>query len=286
MHKIEAIPLSDVRDHPERYNTNNDRTHGRPDDYFDFGLKTQTSNWVDQFHSNYRVINLTIQWLGKSADMGAITGTFPRTLTEELDEYLEQTRDTFSGVFDGTPYFVRSDRTSLKYGVHGAGPYRDLKSIIESLVTSIPDHSPLHRDGRGSVKLYLLRWRDIDPDAEFRVFVYKGQVTAISQQNLYTVNKSATKDPSIISKWIDCIMKYFERVVKHRITHIDTYTYDFAILCTEGQQGGRQWSPYFIEINAFGAAYSAGSALFHWMIDHDILCPIQQREYVCFRYTV
>jgi len=275
MYTIEPVLLSSVQNNPSRYNVNNDRTHGRPEDYFDFGLKTQTSAWVDQFHSNYRVINIQAYWLAKAAIPGGMAGIFPRTFSEELTEYLESMTKTFERVFDGTPYFVRSERTSLKYGVHGAGPYYDLKSIIESLITSIPDHSPLPREP-GPVKLYLFPWLDINPDTEFRVFVYNGVITAISQQHLHGVNKSASDE--IIPSWLDCITRAFTGTIRDMISHLDTYTYDFAIL--------RNGEPYFIEINSFGAAYSAGSALFHWTIDREILTPERPDQQICFRYVV
>ena len=64
---IEAISLESIRSHPERYNSNNDRTNGRPDDYFEMSLKTQTSNWIDQFHPSYRIIKVVAPWLGRAA---------------------------------------------------------------------------------------------------------------------------------------------------------------------------------------------------------------------------
>ena len=65
-----------------------------------------------------------------------------------------------------------------------------------------------------------------------------------------------------------------------KITHIDSYVMDFAILNDD--------SPYFIELNTFGKEYASGSALFDWITDYDILYglkKIDEEDYIEFRYT-
>ena len=41
--------------------------------------------------------------------------------------------------------------------------------------------------------------------------------------------------------------------------------------------------PYFIEVNPFGSNYSAGSSLFHWILDEKLLYNTDNIIY--FRYT-
>eukprot|EP00428_Durinskia_dybowskii_P087233 CAMPEP_0170426692 /NCGR_PEP_ID=MMETSP0117_2-20130122/38805_1 /TAXON_ID=400756 /ORGANISM="Durinskia baltica, Strain CSIRO CS-38" /LENGTH=83 /DNA_ID=CAMNT_0010685801 /DNA_START=40 /DNA_END=287 /DNA_ORIENTATION=- len=59
------------------------------------------------------------------------------------------------------------------------------------------------------------------------------------------------------------IMNYFYTEIRAKITHISSYTFDIAILDDD--------SPFFIEINCFGAKYAAGSALFGWVQDDAML---------------
>jgi hypothetical protein len=58
------------------------------------------------------------------------------------------------------------------------------------------------------------------------------------------------------------------------INHISNYTIDLAVVDSK---------IYFIELNSFGAEYAAGSALFHWIIDKEILYGNTDR--IEFRYT-
>ena len=63
--------------------------------------------------------------------------------------------------------------------------------------------------------------------------------------------------------------------IKPNIVNVSSYTIDFALLDND--------EPYFIELNSFGKEYAAGSALFHWILDEDILYNKQNKIY--FRYT-
>ena len=144
-----------------------------------------------------------------------------------------------------------------------------------------------------------------------RVFVHQGIVTCISQQGLYEVNsvlqslkgkddyeESEHKNDddggddggddgeckhgggnritpkgekgareTAIRKWIRIVLKYHQDVVQPRITHLTSYSIDLTILDND--------KPYFIEINPFGYMYSSGSALYHWLIDKNILYGIR-----------
>jgi hypothetical protein len=55
------------------------------------------------------------------------------------------------------------------------------------------------------------------------------------------------------------------------------YTFDLVLL--------NDSTFYFIEPNSFGKEYSAGSALFHWINDSDILLNESCNE-IEFRYTI
>ena len=80
----------------------------------------------------------------------------------------------------------------------------------------------------------------------------------------------------IIHKWINIIKSYYETNVKQKITHIDSYVMDFAILDDD--------TPYFIELNSFGKEYASGSALFGWLQDYNILYGLSG-DVIEFRYA-
>jgi hypothetical protein len=109
-----------------------------------------------------------------------------------------------------------------------------------------------------------MKWIDIESEKEFRVFIYNDRVTAISQQNLYTVNQwlRDLSDTSV-SIVADSIVKHFDNNIRDKLLHLGgSYTMDFALIGEDAKNG------YFIEVNSFGAHYAAGSALFNWTHDH------------------
>ena len=131
--------------------------------------------------------------------------------------------------------------------------------------------------------IYLLDWVQIKPKDEFRVFVYKNKITAISQQNLYsllyTSNTNINNFELEIKQQLDIIVNYFYSLMINKIDWIQNYTFDFAIINSQ---------PYFIELNSFGKEYAAGSALFHWILDENVLYNKfnDNNLLIEFRYTI
>lgn len=65
---------------------------------------------------------------------------------------------------------------------------------------------------------------------------------------------------------------------------VGSYTMDIYLKGEQDQQECVTFDKwYFIEPNGFGAEYSAGSALYHWIDDYDLLNG--DKDYVEFRYT-
>lgn len=71
------------------------------------------------------------------------------------------------------------------------------------------------------------------------------------------------------------VLLFINNYVIPTIIHIKDYVVDLAIL-DDG-------TIYFIELNSFGAQYAAGSALFHWKKDSEIL--LNNKIDIEFRYT-
>lgn len=275
--KIEKIPKYYIDLYPEDYNTNNHWVDGiRPDDYSEVSRRCNTKYWIDKFHDDYDRVTLDskdISWLIQASSIGVCTGRFPKSFSEELDDICSRCNIPGDGT---TPYFVRTENVSLKYGQHGVGPYFSFRQIIESLVSCTATHTPISRDTTDII-IYLLPWLSImDESKEFRMFIHNNEVSAISQQNCYKVYEwfeSSTQKELI--DMTSSMMSYFENVIRKRITHISSYTVDIA-LC------GKDW--YFIEVNSFGSEYAAGSALFHWIHDRDLLYG--NEDEVVLRYVV
>lgn len=252
-----------------RFNSNNHWLDNiAPIDYKEKIEQTHTSHWIDSFRQHhYDTITIddpaVIKWMKECATISMQTGIFSELYREELDEYIEHISDTYADIFNGTGYFVRTENVSFKYGQHKIGPYYSFDQIIESMVSCSQGHTPIN-NRTTSITIYLLPWVDILPYNEFRVFVYNKQITAISQQHLH--NKyPILYNTSYLREKCKIICDYFESTVKQSITHMDSYVYDFACVgytCDE---------PFFIEPSTFGKEYAAGSALFHWLIDYDIL---------------
>lgn len=272
----------------KRFNSCNHYLIGmKPSDYDDVcGKQTRTYQWIDSFRSNYIVINLDKQdfsWIREASQIGQFTGMFPTAFTEDLDDMLLKYKHLNDTLFyNGCQYFVRTDDVSLKTGIYGAGPYSDLKSIVISIITSSHDHSPVSCIKENKMKLYLLPWMNIDMSKEFRVFVCNDKITCISQQRWYEENKflnnfQVEEREIIIISIINKIESYFKSKIVKEIIHIHNYTIDICFLDDD--------LLYFIEINPFGKEYCAGSSLFHWIIDEEILYDKNNEEKIYFRYV-
>src|SRR5207247_4673585 len=90
--------------------------------------------------------------------------------------------------FPAGDWFVRVERVSLKSGIHGVGPYDNLKNIIRSIVTSKLGHECISiDDDLERFRIYLFPWITIQH--EFRAFVYQNRISAISTQHYGEIDK-------------------------------------------------------------------------------------------------
>lgn len=243
-----------------------------PPDYQQIINKTHACNWIYRFHPHVQTINLDlqdIQWIKQAHDIGTCTGRFPQIYNEELDDVCSK----YTVPESTNGWFVRSDSASLKHGYYGKGPYFTMREIIISMATGRVGHLCFSIDS--DTTLYLLPWKDLDEQKELRVFVYNNKITCISQQYIHGVNQWLNKcSESEITLIIKNVCIYFEKHIQENLLDIVDYVMDLAITDV---------GCYFIEINSFGACYAAGSALFHWLNDKELLYG--QKEYIEFRYV-
>ncbi len=265
------------------YNTNNHYDE-RPDDYDQVINSGNTKFWIDKFHkNNYYKLTLDrseLRWMTEASKIGMFRRRFSHMYDDELEDacakYETQINEINKNLNeDETGWFIRSDRVSLKYGIHRAGPYNNIKEIIESMVTGISGHE-CFKENDQTCDLYFMRWIDMDPRKEFRIFVHENKITAISDQHLYSVNdwlNSLTDEE--IKKIITKILDHFEYNIKDKMSDMGSYVMDLALI-------GDDETPYFIEPNSFGANYASGSALFQWINDHEML---HNDDVIEFRYV-
>ena len=287
---IEAVELADIERDADRqiprYNTVNHWCYGeggqRPADYEAVGEATTARHWMAALKPDCQRFTLA------SADVGALLGwqtvfqlrnKLSAASREDINDLAN--RRCFQGLretLEQGRYFVRSDYASLKHGWHGNKVYHCLTEVFESMVTSKRSHTPLGRTGQeAALSLYLVPWVTINPDLEFRVFVYQKNITAISQQDIYQKNDclQEQKIPEITRK----INAYFRDNIRDQIETLDSYVMDIALI------GDDAATVYFIELNPFGQDYGSGAAAFSWVEDADKLCTSGTGT-IHFRYVV
>lgn len=142
------------------------------------------------------------------------------------------------------------------------------------MVSTTRGHECFQR-GDEECKIYFMKWIDMDQDKEFRIFVYQNEITAISQQYLYSVNDylNSLSDEDI-KEMVYKILDFFEKHIKEKMRYMSNYTMDLSLINND--------EPYFIEPGSFGKDYASGSALFQWVNDHGILHDSSEIE---FRYV-
>lgn len=285
MYFIEQIELFDVKLYDKiKYNSNNHWLDDiKPTDYIEKNKLSETKNWIDYFKKFYLVVNFDksdLALLKSMQNLCQIKNSISSLYTDDIDYLVDKYKyiDDYLKINGG--HFVRCENVSLKYGIHGCKPYTSIKQILESILTSPIGHTPIY-EAITELRIYLIPWTIINNFKEFRVFVHKNKITAISQQHLYESNVllsvlNENEKKEIIYQWIDIISDYFNTSIKNKLSYMSNYVYDFAIL--------EHNKPYFIEINPFGKEYSSGSSLFHWLIDESKLYNTEGN--IFFRYCI
>jgi hypothetical protein len=266
---IEKIDLDDVLiNNKIKYNVCNLWLNDiRPQDYDLIVRKTRTYNWYNLFHKG-PIYSLSIEkWMFEALKIGAITGKFSNVYEDELDNYCIENNIMIN---DNT--FVRTEHASLKYGEFGTGPYNNLKNIMKSILSTTINHRCL-KDDDECINLYLMPWIDnFKQEREFRVFVYKNVITAISIQHLYEKNKWLMNlEEESIKNIVISLLTYFNNSLLNKLQHIGSYVMDIYYTLPFPHEEERDNDWYFIECNAFGREYSSGSSLFHWSDHYNIL---------------
>lgn len=264
-----------VAEHRDEFNVCN-LGNESPDDYWEVVNACPTSGWVDKFHnkSGYRTFVIPfdeLRWIKQAIQAGSKTAHFPKTFVEELDDCCARFETQFQQLVKdvesskGQGVFIRSERVSLKSGVHRAGPYSTLRQVLESIVTATCSHGCVKEQDQ-ECRIYLFPWRVMDEENEFRVFVVQNEITAISQQVWSKKNSiwGSLSDHELATRLVYPLLDAYHGHIRDNLLFLNgDYTMDLCFL-SDG-------SLYFIEPNCTGARYAAGSSLFHWEKDAEAL---------------
>ena len=268
--RIEKIDLKEILEDKRKANkkfNNNNNYDKIPNDYEEYVKIFGTKFWIDRMH-DYKKITIQkkdVSWLYEILKLTNITGKFTDIYDDEIDYLVKEL-----GEIDGS-YFVRTDRTSLKNGIFGVGPYTKTKDIIISMCTTQFNHHAFTRDDE-EINLYLMEFKKINMDLEFRVFVVNNEISCVSQQNIYVKNKYISDKNDI--KLVEKLENDFEKNIKDKLSDYKNYIMDIVLIDDTFN---------FIEINPFGKEYTSGSACFDWISDNDI---IYDTSIINFRYVV
>ena len=283
---VRGIPLADVQI-PHACNTNNhtelDWTYGHvltSSEYREIISHSNRCHWrhlqpVDGeiiFTFSHSEVSLILEASSSSIH----TGRRPLTLLEELDE-MEKKLPDIQG-----RYFCRLDQCSPKDSILGEKkPITSRKELLDALITSVRCARACrdHLDTNGPLNVYLLPWRDDwhQADAiEYRVFCYHSKVTAISQYhwpiNQGIGNHSEDRLKSVAQE----IVTFCEEKIIPLLSDITggNWVIDVMVISNDKVE--------LVEVNTFGAELAAGSALFAWIPDRNVLYSNGDR--VEFRY--
>lgn len=158
----------------------------------------------------------------------------------------------------GTKIFARLEECSMKRSGH-TGPYFGGLEIVRAIVEDDRVHGWITSLGIQITTLYLSDFDDaISLDNEYRVFVYKGKVSGISQ---YDWMSSTIHGPNTLCKHRDMILEFIPKCLDALSNKSISIVIDVVVID----------KVYLIEFTKFGGETGCGSALFHWVRDFNVL---------------
>ncbi|KAJ3034261.1 hypothetical protein HK097_004567, partial [Rhizophlyctis rosea] len=166
----------------------------------------------------------------------------------------------------GTKIFARLNECNMKRNTGGAPiPFYNGLEILRAIIEDQRDYLWL-KAHITSTTLYLSDWDDtIDMNNEFRVFVYQGKVTGISQYRWADYFLAEwNKDQDSMRKVGNDVLEFVEGKLIPALDGGEKVTFVTDVVLV----GNQTW---MIEINKFGGETGCGSALFHWKRDEEQL---------------
>ena len=132
--------------------------------------------------------------------------------------------------------------------------FNNAKDIVDRLFESERTRKEIEC---GNTKLIMRQWVDLPEEYEFRCFVYKGKLRAISQYNCYQYVEEFQN------------IKMQNKIKERVISFYNSITLPYEDCCMDIVIWDKDI--FIIEINEFGIDTRAGSSCFNWIQDYDIL---------------
>jgi hypothetical protein len=139
----------------------------------------------------------------------------------------------------------------------------DVETVITVLQDSVRVQASLHESFPTDYYLVLRKYQDLDHGFEFRCFIYKGQLTAISQYYYHTMNPSL-QDNIYVNKIKKKIKLFFDN-----LNHNGKLIYEDCV--ADVYIDPQTDVVTLIEFNSFGPESRCGSGLYNWYKDAYIL---------------
>lgn len=216
---------------------------------------------------------LEVKILYECTQSAVLSGTRPKAYAEEL----EAIENKFP-ILNSHSYFARLDGCSSKDGINQEGPFTTSRQIIDSLIKSLrcAREFKWYFEDKTGCRLYLIPWQYKWKNwIEFRVFIYHGNVTVISQY-VWSKNLGIAKYP--LSQWAECIINFCENKIVPEMHVLTDRNWVIDVIIDPSTSNVE-----LVELNSFGAELSSGSVLFEWIRDKDIL--YSDGNTVEFRYV-
>lgn len=151
--------------------------------------------------------------------------------------------------------------------VFGAGEaHKILKLFVQStrVINTLSDVDETRWATYITIREYLPY---IDPSKEFRCFIHRGVMTAISQYDCYRYNPKF-KDPIVQIEIRDTIHKFYKKL--YPFIPYEDCIMDVVLIDNE-VKSWMNTGVMLIEFNVFGAECPCGSGLYSWDLDYNIL---------------
>ncbi|KNC97902.1 uncharacterized protein SPPG_06893 [Spizellomyces punctatus DAOM BR117] len=212
------------------------------------------------------------------------TGRIPASIAQDIDEEVTAKIRLPQRVTASSPeYFVRLDECSTKDGVGGVGPFTTAHEVVKALCTSKRVGQALKRvlrstEQRVGTYLHLLPWKPFDETNEFRAFIAQRRLVALSQykwkEDLGWADPSRERMLQEIVADVETLVSELNQRAQNADKNMpECYVLDVhvSLVKSEDEQVWSSARVEPIELNSFGAQMAAGSALFHWIHDHQRL---------------
>eukprot|EP01122_Echinamoeba_exundans_P009391 TRINITY_DN3311_c0_g1_i4.p1 TRINITY_DN3311_c0_g1~~TRINITY_DN3311_c0_g1_i4.p1 ORF type:complete len:637 (+),score=82.28 TRINITY_DN3311_c0_g1_i4:307-2217(+) len=188
-----------------------------------------------------------------------------KTLT--LNEKLQCMFEVFLNVMK-----VRSGDDAIKLILDSERVYMDLMLLLDAIDGSAGSETPV----KFQMNYILREWVDIPVGLEFRGFVFKGALTALTQYDNLVSYDEIVKNKQKIK---ETIQKFYCDSVRPALkvsTVYDCAVVDFALL-----RDGDDYVAKVVELNPYNNYEGAGTggSLFHWNFDREVLEGIKPFEF-------